>query len=168
MNYKLAYLINKIMLDVNITPHPPNLMPKLSISKKQEQGQDSSNTKDTHKGTNKKRQQHAGTSEQVIKYQDDKSKYKAILKNQFLNSNLKRQDGTWNKNKNDENEEKSFAFTLRSLQRKVHKVSNIIVMLKTEYPIIHNLIHKYFNYKFYNKEDHFNDVFLLWMDTYVT
>ena len=160
--------MNKIMLDVNITPHPPNFMPKLSISKKQEQGEHSPNIKDNsnHKGVSSKKQ--AGRSEQVIKYQDDKSKYKAILKNQFLNSNLKRQDGSCNKNKNDENEDKSFAFTLRSLQRKVHKVSNIIVMLKTEYPIIHNLIHKYFNYKFYNKEDHFNDVFLLWMDTYVT
>lgn len=41
-------------------------------------------------------------------------------------------------------------------------------MLKTEYPIIHNLVHKYFYYKFYNKEDHFNDIFLVWMDTYVS
>ena len=58
--------------------------------------------------------------------------------------------------------------TLKCLSRKPHKVGFIKVMLKTDYSLIHNLTHNYFKYKFYNREDHFNDVFLLWMDSYVT
>lgn len=50
----------------------------------------------------------------------------------------------------------------------MHNPSNIKVMLKTEYSVIHNLIHKYFNYKFYNKLDQQSDIFLIWIDTYVT
>jgi tubulin polyglutamylase TTLL6/13 len=42
------------------------------------------------------------------------------------------------------------------------------VLLKTEYSVIHNLIHKYFNYKFYNKEDQSHDLFLIWIDSYVS
>jgi predicted lipase len=64
--------------------------------------------------------------------------------------------------------EKTYASILKNLARRSHPSSNIAVLLKTEYPIIHNLVHKYFNYRFYNKEDHYNDVFLLWMDTYVS
>lgn len=62
----------------------------------------------------------------------------------------------------------SFLQTLKSLPRKTHKVSNIRVLLKTEYSVIHNLIHKYFNYRFYSKEDQSNDIFLIWVDTYVS
>lgn len=50
----------------------------------------------------------------------------------------------------------------------MHNGSNIKVILKTEYQIIHNLIYKYFCYKFYNKQDQTNDVFLFWIDSYVS
>lgn len=50
----------------------------------------------------------------------------------------------------------------------MHKGSNIKVLLKTEYSVIHNLIHSYFNYKFYNKEDQSSEIFLVWVDTYVS
>lgn len=62
----------------------------------------------------------------------------------------------------------SFLQALRSLPRKMHKGSNIKVLLKTEYSVIHNLIHNYFNYKFYNKEDQSSEIFLVWVDTYVS
>lgn len=54
------------------------------------------------------------------------------------------------------------------MQRKNYEPSNIKVMLKTDYPVIHNLIHKYFNFKIYNKEDQYQDIFLIWIDTYVS
>ena len=57
---------------------------------------------------------------------------------------------------------------LRNLPRRIYQPSNIKVLLKTEYSVIHNLIHKYFNFKFYTKEDQHSDIFLIWIDSYVS
>lgn len=57
---------------------------------------------------------------------------------------------------------------LKELPRKKQQPSNLTVMLKTEYSIITTLAHRYFNFKFFNREDHFDDNYLIWMDSYVT
>ena len=41
--------------------------------------------------------------------------------------------------------------TLKSLPRRTHNFPNITALLKTEFPLVHSLIKKYFNYKTYNK-----------------